>query len=100
MIPNFMYACIRPILFSMDPEKAHHFTLSSMKIADTLKLTALSPSLSESPRPVMGLTFPNPVGLPSGIDTNVSFLSVLSSLVFAFLEFVTFLITQGLSAWV
>ena len=72
MIPNFMYALIRPCLFAMDPENAHHFTLSSMRMASAMGLTALAPSVSPSPREVMGLTFPNPVGLAAGLDKNGS----------------------------
>ena len=63
-----MYAAIRPFLFSLDPENAHHFTISSMKMASSMGLTAMAPSVSPSPREVMGLTFPNPVGLAAGLD--------------------------------
>lgn len=81
-----MYALIRPFLFSMDPENAHHFTLSSMKTASAMGLTALAPSVHPSPRKVMGLTFPNPVGLAAGLDKNGSCIDGLASLGFGFLE--------------
>ncbi len=42
MIPDFAYPIIRPFLFAMDPENAHLFTLSSMRTAATLGLTALA----------------------------------------------------------
>ncbi len=86
MIPNFMYALIRPCLFAMDPENAHHFTLSSMRMASAMGLTALAPSVSPSPREVMGLTFPNPVGLAAGLDKNGSCIDGMASLGFGFLE--------------
>ncbi len=86
MIPNFMYALIRPCLFSMDPENAHHFTLSSMRIASTMGMTALAPAVSPLPRKVMGLNFPNPVGLAAGLDKNGSCIDGLASLGFGFLE--------------
>ena len=86
MIPNFMYALIRHCLFAMDPENAHHFTLSSMRMASAMGLTALAPSVSPSPREVMGLTFPNPVGLAAGLDKNGSCIDGLASLGFGFLE--------------
>ena len=86
MIPNFMYALIRPCLFSMDPENAHQFTLSSMKMACTMGMTALAPAVKPLPREVMGLTFPNPVGLAAGLDKNGSCIDGLASLGFGFLE--------------
>ncbi len=86
MIPDFMYPIIRPILFSMDPENAHMFTLSSMRTAAKLGLTALAPSIAPLPRKVMGLDFPNPVGLAAGLDKNGSCIDGLASLGFGFLE--------------
>lgn len=86
MIPNFMYALIRPCLFSMDPENAHQFTLSSMRMAAAVGITALAPAVQPSPRKVMGLTFPNPVGLAAGLDKNGSCIDGLASLGFGFLE--------------
>ncbi len=81
-----MYALIRPCLFSMDPENAHHFTLSSMRMAAAMGITALAPAIILSPRKVMGLTFPNPVGLAAGLDKNGSCIDGLASLGFGFLE--------------
>ncbi len=49
-------------------------------------LTAMAPSVSPSPREVMGLTFPNPVGLAAGLDKNGSCIDGLASLGFGFLE--------------
>lgn len=49
-------------------------------------LTALAPSVRPSPRKVMGLTFPNPVGLAAGLDKNGSCIDGLASLGFGFLE--------------
>ncbi len=81
-----MYELIRPCLFSMDPENAHHFTLSSMKMAAAMGITALSSPIVSSPKKVMGLTFPNPVGLAAGLDKNGSCIDGLASLGFGFLE--------------
>ncbi len=86
MIPDFVYPIIRPFLFSMDPENAHLFTLSSMRIATKLRLTALAPSIASLPKKVMGLDFPNPVGLAAGMDKNGSCIDGLASLGFGFLE--------------
>lgn len=86
MIPDFAYPIIRPFLFAMDPENAHLFTLSSMRTAAKLRLTALAPSIAPLPRKVMGLDFPNPVGLAAGLDKNGSCIDGLASLGFGFLE--------------
>lgn len=49
-------------------------------------ITALAPAVQPSPRKVMGLTFPNPVGLAAGLDKNGSCIDGLASLGFGFLE--------------
>jgi dihydroorotate dehydrogenase len=67
---------IRPVLFHLDPERAHHLTLW------VLKRLARSPSLQrlmQQGQPlehpalqvhVAGLHFPNPVGLAAGFDKS------------------------------
>ncbi len=77
----------RPLLFSLDPEAAHHATLDALQashIFGLLPLIAKRPA--DSPRTVMGLTFPNPVGLAAGLDKNGAYIDALAALGFGFIE--------------
>ncbi|HES58338.1 MAG TPA: quinone-dependent dihydroorotate dehydrogenase, partial [Firmicutes bacterium] len=69
-----MYARIRPLLFRLDPEDAHHLTLQLVRMAGALPpVRALLGRLFRPPdRPVQvfGLAFRNPVGLAAGYDKD------------------------------
>lgn len=68
------YPLARCLLFSLDAEKAHHLTLAMMRAADATGLlgclTGSGGTLAPvgSPVEVMGLKFPNRVGLAAGLD--------------------------------
>lgn len=82
-----MYGVLRNLLFKLSPEQAHNVALSSLDMADKLGLLKL---LSRHPAPcpvkVMGLEFPNPVGLAAGLDKNADHLDALGALGFGFIE--------------
>lgn len=84
---QFPYEWARPLLFSMEPEAAHQFTFSW---ADRLQrmglLKRLVPKVIPNPIKVMGIEFPNPVGLSAGLDKNADHIDALSTLGFGFLE--------------
>lgn len=80
---------VRPILFSLDPETAHHFTLGLLRrVSDVdLALRALrSFRPASKPRKVFGLDFPNPIGLAAGFDKNGVALPAWAALGFGFVE--------------
>ncbi|MDK9705225.1 MAG: quinone-dependent dihydroorotate dehydrogenase [Sulfuritalea sp.] len=79
------YALIRPVLFSLDAEYAHELTLRLLAIGDSLGLPHSSPP-SGKPVEVMGLRFPNRVGLAAGLDKNGTAIDGLGRLGFGFLE--------------
>jgi dihydroorotate dehydrogenase len=82
-----LYALARPLLFRFDPEKAHEFTLASLEHARGLHLTGLlDPRLDDDPVQVMGLRFPNPVGLAAGMDKNAAHLDALGAFGFGCIE--------------
>ncbi|MGC2048908.1 MAG: quinone-dependent dihydroorotate dehydrogenase [Gallionella sp.] len=82
-----MYSLIRPALFALDAETAHHVTLGGLRTLHTLGLSRLLASPpAEDPRSVMGLTFPNPVGLAAGLDKNGACINGLAELGFGFIE--------------
>ena len=82
-----MYGLIRPLLFRLDAERSHHLTLDSLQAASKLGLTKLLPQPPACRRRrVMGLDFPNPVGLAAGLDKNGAYIDALAALGFGFIE--------------
>jgi dihydroorotate dehydrogenase len=81
------YRAARPFLFLLDAEDAHHHALAAFDRAHRLGLARLvAARATDSPRKVMGLEFPNPVGLAAGLDKNGSHIDALADLGFGFLE--------------
>ena len=83
---------IKPLLFKLDAERAHHFVFNNLKRAARLPGTRAGlrglydyrhPSLA---REVFGLRFPNPVGLAAGFDKNAVLTDELATLGFGFVE--------------
>ncbi|HUH36797.1 MAG TPA: quinone-dependent dihydroorotate dehydrogenase [Spongiibacteraceae bacterium] len=81
-----MYRLLRPLLFQLAPETAHHLTLSGLAASERLGLPRLLPALPPAPRTVMGIEFPNPVGLAAGLDKNGECIAGLAALGFGFVE--------------
>ncbi|MBS1548564.1 MAG: quinone-dependent dihydroorotate dehydrogenase [Bacteroidetes bacterium] len=79
---------IRPFLFKLDPEQAHHFSFSILKNFGFLaKLFLPQPVVDKRlERNVFGLTFKNPVGLAAGFDKNAVLYDELADLGFGFVE--------------
>ncbi|MBC3934511.1 quinone-dependent dihydroorotate dehydrogenase [Undibacterium sp. CY7W] len=86
MSESLLYSLIRPALFSMDPERAHHFTLPSLQKLHQLGLSSLISKPQEDVRTVMGIRFPNPVGLAAGLDKDGAYIDGLASLGFGSIE--------------
>jgi dihydroorotate dehydrogenase len=81
------YSWLRPLLFALEPETAHHFTLGTLRSLDRFGLVPSAPPSPEScARDVMGIRFPNPVGLAAGLDKNGDYIDALSRLGFGFIE--------------
>jgi dihydroorotate dehydrogenase len=76
-----LYALARPLLFALDPETAHN---AALKFSGLAGLFATKPPAC--PVRVMGLDFPNPVGLAAGLDKRAEHVEALASLGFGFLE--------------
>jgi dihydroorotate dehydrogenase len=73
------YALARPLLFSLDPETAHHAAL-------TLSRFGIPQRVPARPVTVMGIHFPNPVGLAAGLDKDAAHIDGLAKLGFGFIE--------------
>ncbi|MEQ8798738.1 MAG: quinone-dependent dihydroorotate dehydrogenase [Salinisphaeraceae bacterium] len=81
-----MYRLARSALFALDPEKAHALTLTSLARTASLNAQLFGRRVPASPRRVMGLDFPNPVGLAAGLDKDGRCVDGLGALGFGFLE--------------
>src|SRR5262245_26755651 len=80
---------VRPLLFSLDAETAHHVMMRFLGRASNFDraLRVLRPfQPSSKPRTLFGLTFPNPIGLAAGLDKNGLALPAWAALGFGFIE--------------
>jgi dihydroorotate dehydrogenase len=77
-----IYPAVRPALFRLDPERAHALALRAARLAGPLP----SRRLPGRPVELMGLVFPNRVGLAAGFDKNAEAIDGLGRLGFGFIE--------------
>ncbi len=83
-----MYSLLRNLLFCLPAEASHTLTLPLLDVARATGLIGLvagRPPVSD-PVSVMGLNFPNPVGLAAGLDKNADHIDALAALGFGFIE--------------
>lgn len=80
-----LYDLLRPLLFAFDPETAHTISLSTLQHLQNLGLLP-GHSYACKSRKIMGLNFPNPVGLAAGLDKNGTYIDALAKLGFGFIE--------------
>ena len=81
-----LYRLARGALFKLDPEVAHDLTLKSLAaLGPGAALLGAGADAAES-RKVMGIEFPNPVGLAAGLDKNGDYIDALAALGFGFIE--------------
>jgi dihydroorotate dehydrogenase len=86
MSEKLLYALTRPLLFALDPESAHNLTLPALRRAAALGLTRALRKPAPDPRTVMGIAFPNPVGLAAGLDKDGAYIDGLAALGFGSIE--------------
>src|SRR5260370_8615937 len=83
---------VRPLLFSLDAETAHHLTIALLQRASRFDpALRMVRSLQPSPKPktLFGLTFPNPIGLAAGLHKNGVALPACAALWLGFIAIVT-----------
>jgi dihydroorotate dehydrogenase len=74
-------------MFRLDAEKSHDLALSSMNLAADLGMPKLlGAKMVDAPTEVMGIRFPNPVGLAAGLDKNAGAINGLAAMGFGFVE--------------
>ncbi|NOU41673.1 MAG: quinone-dependent dihydroorotate dehydrogenase [Methylotenera sp.] len=82
-----IYSLASSLLFQFDAESVHDFTLKSLKTAERLGVLKLYPAPPVcQPRQVMGIAFPNAVGLAAGLDKNGAVIDGMAALGFGFVE--------------
>ena len=81
------FSLARPLLFAMDPERAHERTLEALaRMQGTPLLAAVAESLVNDPVTLAGLRFRNRVGLAAGLDKNARCIDALGAMGFGFVE--------------
>ncbi len=86
------YALARPALFALDAERAHRLTLAALDcvagapVLRTLAAGAMAGAPVRDPADLLGLRFPNRVGLAAGLDKDARHVDGLAALGFGFLE--------------
>lgn len=82
-----IYSIAKPLLFQLDAETAHDLTLKSLRFAEKAGFLSLytKPPQCQT-RTVMGIQFPNPVGLAAGLDKNGMVIDGMAALGFGFIE--------------
>jgi dihydroorotate dehydrogenase len=82
-----VYSLARPLLFALEPEAAHRLALGVLRAVARAGLLPAAPAApAQCERSVMGIRFPNPVGLAAGLDKNGEYLDALAPLGFGFIE--------------
>jgi len=82
-----LYSLARPLLFAMDPEVAHDLALGSLKLFERSGMAALLTDAGPAQRvKLMGLEFPNALGLAAGLDKNGEYIDALAAMGFGFIE--------------
>ena len=80
---------VRPLLFSLDAEAAHHITIALLRRASHVDLALRALEIFQprpKPKALFGVTFPNPIGLAAGLDKNGVAMPAWAALGFGFIE--------------
>jgi len=80
---------VRPLLFSLDPEAAHHLAIALLRGASHVDIALRALKVFQPPRKpktVFRVNFPNPIGLAAGLDKNGVALPAWAALGFGFIE--------------
>ncbi len=81
------YALTRPFLFGIDPEAAHDLTLGAIaRLQNTPAQCLWQQRRVSDPLTLVGLKFPNRIGLAAGLDKNGRCIDGLGAMGFGFIE--------------
>ncbi|MCW8886856.1 MAG: quinone-dependent dihydroorotate dehydrogenase [Motiliproteus sp.] len=80
------YNTLQSLLFKFDPETSHSLAMQGIDASERLGISGLIYEQVQSPVEVMGLNFPNAVGLAAGLDKDAAYIDGLAALGFGFIE--------------
>lgn len=81
------YPAIRKVLFQFDAETIHELTIKGLKSTGSTPFNSLyKQSINNKPVTVMGIDFPNPLGLAAGLDKNGECIDAFAAMGFGFVE--------------
>jgi len=81
------YSAIRKVLFKFDAETIHELTIKGLKNTGATPLNAFyKQCITDKPVKVMGIEFPNPLGLAAGLDKNGECINAFAAMGFGFVE--------------
>lgn len=81
------YKIAQKVMFQMDPERAHHLAINSLKMTGNSPLNCFyGQNIAPAPVTFMGLTFPNPVGLAAGMDKDGESIDAFHAMGFGHIE--------------
>lgn len=78
-----LYSLLKPVLFRLDAEKAHHLTLETLKYLPSF---LFQQNIETKPVKALNLSFPHAIGLAAGLDKNGEYLNALAKIGFSFIE--------------
>ena len=78
-----MFATLRPLLFRLDPERAHDLTFAALRPGSG---RAPAPTIRSCATTLAGLALPNPIGLAAGFDKDARVPGAMLRLGFGFVE--------------
>ena len=78
-----MFSALRPLLFRLDPERAHRLTIAALRAGLGPRGAVDPPGLAVT---LAGLALPNPIGLAAGFDKNAEVPDAMLRLGFGFVE--------------
>ncbi len=82
-----LYSIVRKVLFKFDPETIHELTIKGLKSTGATPLNGFyKQHIKNVPTKVMGIDFPNPVGLAAGLDKNGECIPAFGAMGFGFVE--------------
>lgn len=82
-----IYPLLRKFFFALDAETAHGIGMAGIDLVNAAGASCLlAPAVPPDPVRVMGLDFPNPVGLAAGLDKNGEHVDALAAQGFGFIE--------------
>lgn len=87
IVSPLLYSAAKSLLFQMNPETAHNVTLMGLRTAERMHmLNAMMGDMPQDPVEILGLKFPNRVGLAAGMDKEADTAEAFFQVGFGFVE--------------